>query len=165
LTSAGREGAALSRDLGRRVAVVHRPDLTHFEVSPFAPPNPVYAAAEALFAALGFDRGRLGHPEWNPLGDFIARGDRVIVKPNLVSSKNLNEKIVGEKLEASSTHGSLLRPVVEYALKAAGPTGKVTVVDTPVEGCEIEKIWSLADQRRRPIERTVDGPRGSELQR
>jgi uncharacterized protein (DUF362 family) len=140
LTSAGREGAALSVDLGRRVAVVHRPGLTHFALSPFAPPNPVHAAVEALFAALGLDRGRLGHPEWNPLGDVIARGDRVIVKPNLVSSKNLNEKIIGEKLEASSTHGSLLRPILEYALKAAGPTGKVTVVDTPVEGCEIEKI-------------------------
>jgi uncharacterized protein (DUF362 family) len=156
LTDAGREGASLGPDLGRRVAVVHRPGLTHFKASPFAPPNPVYEAIEVLFAALGLDRGRVGSPEWNPLGDVIARGDRVIVKPNLVSSKNLNEKIVGEKLEASSTHGSLLRPVVEYALKAAGPTGRVTVVDAPVEGCEIEKIVVplgiqdvMADLRRR----------------
>jgi uncharacterized protein (DUF362 family) len=156
LTSAGREGAAISPDLGRRVAVIHRPGLAHFKASPFAPPNPVYEAVEALFANLGLDRGRRGSPEWNPLGDVIARGDRVVVKPNLVSSKNLNEKIVGEKLEASSTHGSLLRPVVEYALKAAGPTGSVTVVDTPVEGCEIEKIVGplgiedvIADLRRR----------------
>ena len=140
MTGAGRDGAAVSRDLGRRVAVVHRPGLTHDKKSPFASPNPVYQAVEALFASLGLDRARSGSPEWNPLADVIARGDRVIVKPNLVSSKNLNEKIVGEKLEASSTHGSLLRPIVEYALKATGPTGKVTVVDTPVEGCEIEKV-------------------------
>jgi len=156
LTSVGREGAAVSGDLGCRVAIIHRPGLAHFKASPFAPPNPVYEAVEALFASLRLDDGRSGSPEWNPLGDVIARGDRVIVKPNLVSSKNLNEKIVGEKLEASSTHGSLLRPILEYALKAAGPTGKVTVVDTPVEGCEIEKIVGplgiehvIADLRRR----------------
>jgi uncharacterized protein (DUF362 family) len=156
LTNVGREGAAIGGDLARRVAVLHRPGLAHHQASPFAAPNPVYGAVEALFAALGLDRGRSGSPEWNPLGDVIARGDRVIVKPNLVSSKNLNEKIVGERLEASSTHGSLLRPIVEYALKATGPTGKVTVVDTPVEGCEIEKLVGalgisevIADLRRR----------------
>jgi uncharacterized protein (DUF362 family) len=127
-------------DLGHRVAVVHRPGLTYHREAPFGPPNPVYEAVESLFASLGLDRARRGTPEWNPLGDLVAPGDRVIVKPNFVSSKNLNEKITGEKLEASSTHGSLLRPVLEYALKAAGPRGKVTVVDTPVEGCEIEKV-------------------------
>ena len=156
MTAVGPEGAAVGRDLGRRVAIVHRPGLRHCKAAPFAAPNPVYEAVEALLVSLGLDRGRAGSPEWNPLGDVIAPGDRVIVKPNLVSSKNLNEKIVGEKLEASSTHGSLLRPIVEYALKAAGPTGKVTVVDTPVEGCELEKIVGplgildvIADLQRR----------------
>src|SRR5450432_3929713 len=122
-----------------RVAVVHRPGHGYYQVAPFAPPNPTYDAVETLFKSLGLDRARVGTPDWNPLGDVIARGDRVIVKPNLVSSKNLNEKIVGEKLEASSTHGSLLRPILEYALRATGPQGKVTVVDTPVEGCELDK--------------------------
>jgi uncharacterized protein (DUF362 family) len=123
-----------------RVAVVHRPGSSYYQTAPFAPPNPTYEAVETLFRSLGLDGGRVGTPDWNPLGDVIARGDRVIVKPNLVSSKNLNEKIVGEKLEASSTHGSLLRPILEYALRAAGPQGKVTVVDTPVEGCELDKV-------------------------
>jgi uncharacterized protein (DUF362 family) len=127
-------------DLAQRVAIVHRPGLRYESVAPFAPPNPVYEAIESLFGGLGLDRGRTGTPEWNPLGDLIAAGDHVIVKPNFVSSKNLNEKIVGEKLEASSTHGSLLRPVLEYALRAVGTKGKVSVVDTPVEGCELNKV-------------------------
>jgi uncharacterized protein (DUF362 family) len=110
------------------------------EAAPYDAPNPVYEAVEALFKALGLDRGRAGAPEWNPLGDLIAPGDRVIIKPNLVSSKNMHEKITGMKLSASSTHGSLLRPVLDYALRAAGPRGRVRVVDTPVEGCEIEKV-------------------------
>ena len=70
----------------------------------------------------------------------IAPGNRVIIKPNLVSSKNMHGKITGLKLAASSTHGSLLRPILDYALRAAGPRGRVRVVDTPVEGCGIEKV-------------------------
>lgn len=125
---------------GGRVVVVSRPGIGYAEGAPFDPPNPVYEAVEATLRGLGLDRGRAGTPEWNPLGDLIAPGDRVIVKPNLVSSKNLHEKITGRKLAASSTHGSLLRPILDYALRAAGPRGSVRVVDTPVEGCEIEKV-------------------------
>lgn len=124
----------------RTVAVVSRPGLPYFEQEPFARPNPVYEAVESLFMAMGLDAARAGTPEWNPLGDVIRPGDQVIVKPNLVSSRNLHEKIAGKKLQASSTHGSLLRPVLEYALRATGPSGRVRVVDSPVEGCEIEKV-------------------------
>jgi uncharacterized protein (DUF362 family) len=122
------------------VVVVHRPGLRYVHAAPYDAPNPVYEAVEATFRGLGLDRARAGSPEWNPLGDLIAPGDRVIVKPNLVSSKNLHEKITGKELAASSTHGSLLRPILDYALRAAGPRGRVRVVDTPVEGCEIEKV-------------------------
>lgn len=124
----------------RTVAVVSRPGLRYVDGPAGGSPGPVREAVEALFAGLGLDRARAGTPEWNPLGELIRPGDRVIVKPNLVSSRNLHEKIDGEKLQASSTHGSLLRPVLEYALRAAGPTGRVEVVDSPVEGCEIEKV-------------------------
>jgi uncharacterized protein (DUF362 family) len=126
--------------MSSRVVVVHRPELRYADRAPYDAPNPVYEAVEALFKGLGLDRARAGTPEWNPLGDLIAPGDRVIVKPNLVSSKNMHEKITGQMLAASSTHGSLLRPILDYALRAAGPRGRVRVVDSPVEGCEIEKV-------------------------
>ncbi len=124
----------------RRVVTVSRPGIRYVDKSPFDPPNPVYAAVESMFRNLGLDAANTSSPDWNPLGDLIRPGDRVIVKPNLVSSKNLHQKITGDLLEASSTHGSLLRPILDYALKAAGPQGQVRVVDTPVEGCEIEKV-------------------------
>ena len=127
-------------DNAARVACVSQQGLAYHEPPPFDPPNPVYAAVERLFRTLGLDRARVGTPDWNPLGDIITRGDRVIIKPNFVSSRNLHDKITGHKLRASSTHGSLLRPVLDYALKAAGPRGVVRVVDTPVEGCEVEKV-------------------------
>jgi hypothetical protein len=123
-----------------KVVVVSRPGLAYLEAAPYDPPNPVYEAVEAMLRDLGLDRARAGTPEWNPLGDLAGPGDHVIIKPNLVSSKNMHEKITGMKLAASSTHGSLLRPFLDYALKAVGPRGRVRVVDTPVEGCEIEKV-------------------------
>ena len=122
------------------VAVVHRPGLDYDRQHPYSPPGAVYEAVEALFRGLGLDAGRVGSPEWNPLGDVIAKGDRVIVKPNFVSSKDMHERLVGARLEASSTHASLLRPILDYALRAVGPRGFVRVVDTPVEGCELQKV-------------------------
>lgn len=127
-------------DHANRVASLRKPGLAYYEQAPFDPPNPVYEAVEQLFRVLGLDAARAGTPDWNPLGDLIEPGNRVIVKPNFVSSRNLHDKIVGKKLQASSTHGSLLRPVLDYALRAAGPRGQVRVVDTPVEGCELDKV-------------------------
>ena len=123
-----------------RIGVVHRPGLGYGREHPFAAPNPVYAAVDSLLVALGFDVAHAGTPAFNPLAELIGPGDRVIVKPNFVSARNLHEAISGAKLEASSTHASLLRPILDYALRAAGPRGQVTVVDTPVEGCELGQV-------------------------
>ncbi len=127
-------------DSQARVAAIVRPGLEYFRSHPFAPPNPVYLAVEELFRELSLDRARVGTPSWNPLADLISPGDKVVIKPNFVSSKNMHQKITGDKLEASSTHASLLRPILDYALKACGPQGRVSVVDTPVEGCELHKV-------------------------
>jgi len=130
----------MSGALANRVAVVSRPGVRYCDEPPFDPPNPVYEAVEATFVSLGLDRGRAGTPDWNPLGDLIAPGDRVIVKPNLVSSKNLHQRLTGRDLAASSTHGSVLRPVLDYVLRAVGPRGEVRVVDAPVEGCAVKEV-------------------------
>lgn len=139
-----------------RVVTISRPGLTYVDGAPYDPPNPVYETVEALFRELGLDRARAGTPDWNPLGDLIEPGNRVVIKPNLVSSKNRHEKIEGDKLKASSTHGSLLRPILDYAVKAAGPTGSVRIIDAPIEGCEVEKVAgplgvfaAIDDMRRR----------------
>ena len=117
-----------------------RPGLGYAGTPPFEPPNPVYEAVECTLRELGLDRARAGTPEWNPLGDLISPGDRVIIKPTLVASKNRHERITGPKLAASSTHGSFLRPVLDYALRAAGPRGQVRVADSPIEGCDVERV-------------------------
>jgi uncharacterized protein (DUF362 family) len=122
------------------VAVISRPGIRYCMDAPFDPPNPVYEMVEATFRSLGLDAARSGTPEWNPLGDLIAPGDRVVVKPNFVTSKNFHEHLRGEKLACSSTHGSVLRPIIDYVLRACGPRGVVKIVDTPVEGCNLSEV-------------------------
>jgi uncharacterized protein (DUF362 family) len=122
------------------VVVVSRPGVRYVLEAPFDPPNPVYEMVEAALRGLGFDAARAGTPDWNPLGALISPGDHVLIKPNFVTSKNFEEHLRGEKLACSSTHGSVLRPVIDYALRAVGPSGKVTIVDTPVEGCNLEEV-------------------------
>jgi uncharacterized protein (DUF362 family) len=124
----------------QRVVVVSRPGVRYVLEPPFDPPNPVYEMVESVFRGLGYDAARAGTPEWNPLGAIIEPGDRVLLKPNFVTSKNFEEHLRGEKLACSSTHGSVLRPIIDYALRACGPSGKVTIVDTPVEGCNLEEV-------------------------
>src|SRR4051812_44388179 len=122
------------------VVVVSRPGTHYVLEPPFDPPNPVYEMVEAALRGLGLDAARAGTPDWNPLADLIEPGDRVLIKPNFVTSKNFEEHLRGEKLACSSTHGSVLRPIIDYALRATGPRGKVTIVDTPVEGCNLEEV-------------------------
>ncbi len=125
-----------------RVAVVSRPGLAYppNAAAPFDPPGAVYGAVEDLFRTLGLDRARAGTPEWNPLGDVIAPGDRVVVKPNFVTNRYFHEELRGDRLDCSSTHGSVLRPVLDYAVRALRGRGRVDVVDTPVEGCDLEAV-------------------------
>ena len=122
------------------VVVFRDERLTYPETSPFDPPNPVYSAVEAMLARLGLDARRAGSETWNPLGDLVGPGSRVVIKPNLVTSRHFHERLRGDRLLASSTHASVLRPLIDYALRAVGDAGEVRIVDSPVEGCEVEQL-------------------------
>lgn len=101
---------------------------------PFDPPNHIDTAVRRAIAALGLDAEGAGTPEWNPFGVLVGPGDRVVIKPNFVTSKYFETHLAGDKLFCSSTHASVIRPLVDLARKAVGPEGRVTVVDSPIEG-------------------------------
>ena len=77
---------------------------------------------------------RAGTADWNPLGELVGPGGKVVIKPNFVTSKNFEAHLEGDKLFCSSTHASVIRPLVDLARTAVGPTGRVSVVDSPIEG-------------------------------
>ncbi len=102
--------------------------------APYAPrrtdgTNRVYPAVREALRLLGLDAGRFGTPGWNPLGEVVRPGDRVVVKPNLVRHFHGG----GLTTESLITHGSVIRAVLDYVLIALKGEGKITVGDSPLQ--------------------------------
>jgi uncharacterized protein (DUF362 family) len=71
-----------------------------------------------LYAPLGY-----GTPSWNPLSGLIQPGDVVLVKPNLVDDSAWKQGQI--------THPAFLRPILDYAVKACQPGGRVILGEGP----------------------------------
>lgn len=103
-------------------------------------PNPVYRAVRSVLRALGLDAGRFGTREWNPLGDLVPPGSRVVLKPNFIRHWNPGPGTVDSVI----THGSILRVAADYALLAVGPAGSVAIAEAPQQDCDFDRIRELA---------------------
>jgi uncharacterized protein (DUF362 family) len=106
-----------------------------------AAPNPAYAAVRAALHALGLDAGRFGTADWNPLGELVRRGGRVVLKPNFIRHWNPQP---GASVESVVTHGSVLRAAADYAFLATGPEGSVAIAEAPQMDCEWARIREIA---------------------
>lgn len=96
--------------------------------------NEVYGAVRQCLADLGLDKDRLGTPGWNPLGCWIHEGSTVLIKPNLV----LGSHPRGGDLDCLITHGSVIRPLLDYVLIASGGRARVVIGDAPLQGTVFE---------------------------
>jgi len=124
----GYEGLRPPYSPGRR-----HPELARLlELETPAPPNPVYSAVRRALAALGFDREAFGSEEWNPLGELVQPGQRVVLKPNFI--RHWNPSTDGT-LESVVTHVSLLRAIADYAFLAVGESGSVVIAEAPQQDC------------------------------
>jgi len=104
------------------------------------PENYVYAAVRDLLHELGFDRRHFGTPQWNPLRELVRPGDNVVIKPNLV----ISEHELGEiGLLASVAHGSVIRPLLDYAAIANENRGWITICDSPIKEVDFASITEV----------------------
>lgn len=106
--------------------------------------NAVFAAVRDMLVLLGLDHRNFGTPGWNPLGAYIRRGDRVVIKPNLV----LQEFGVQQGANCLTTHGSVIRAVLDYVYLAAGPEGQIAIADAPLQGADFERVVAQAGLRQ-----------------
>src|SRR6266446_4813694 len=106
--------------------------------------NGVYGAVRDVFRLLGLDKHNFGTPEWNPLSAYIRPGDKVVIKPNFV----LHEFGVQKGASCLTTHGSVLRAVLDYVYLATGPEGRIVIADAPLQGTEFERVVSDAGLRQ-----------------
>lgn len=101
-------------------------------------PNPVYRAVRELLRQAKLDAERFGTAAWNPLGQYIAPGDRVFVLCNFVTHRGCRE---GRRaFQAKCIHGSVLRAVLDYVLRAVGPGGSVAFGNAPLQSCMWDRV-------------------------
>jgi uncharacterized protein (DUF362 family) len=105
-------------------------------------PNPLYDGVRRVLADLDLDRARFGSPGWNPLGDLVAPGGRIVIKPNWVLHRNLGPG----GMDCMVTHPAVVRAAIDYALLAR--PREVVVGDAPLQGCDWD---ALMDYGYRPV--------------
>jgi len=103
-------------------------------------PNPVYAGVRECFRLLGLDGERFGTPQWNPLGEWIRPGMRVLIKPNLVRHYHP----YGLSTDAIYTHASVIRAVADYAWLALAGKGELAIADAPLQSCDFGEVCRLS---------------------
>ena len=125
--------------------------------------NLAFALVRRSLAEYGCDSARAGTSGWNPLSDWIPRGARVFVQPNLVLHRRRWES--PSQFEAQVTHGSILRAVLDYALLAAGDSGTIRFGNAPLQGANFDRAAGEAGllalgryyhRRGAPVEGPID---------
>src|SRR5438132_4982774 len=82
--------------------------------------NLVYEGVRAVFRLWGLDDKRFGTPDWNPLGEFLRPGERVLIKPNFIKESHPRDP---DGWKYTVTHGSIIRAVADYIWKALDGRG------------------------------------------
>src|SRR4030043_384669 len=98
--------------------------------------NSVYQGIRELLHLLNLDNKNFNTPVWNPLGEFISPGDRVVIKPNFV----IDSRDRQEGIDPLITHPSVIRAVVDYVIIALNGRGEVIICDTPQNNCNGRKL-------------------------
>ena len=107
------------------------------------PFNEVYAAVRDALHGLGLDDARFGTPEWNPIGDLVPAGKRIVLKPNLIRHWNPADDGRGGTVDSVITHGAVIRAVADYAMIAAGLEGSVAIAEAPQMDCDFDEIRKI----------------------
>lgn len=102
-------------------------------VNPTANDNLVYAAIRKCFLDLGMDCENYGTQLWNPLKEIIHKGDKVLLKPNLVVSEHPD-------LSCIVTNPAIVRAVLDYVCIALKGTGEIIVGDAPMQRCDFNEL-------------------------
>lgn len=105
----------------------------------------IYDSFRKLMYEMGFDKENYNKSNWNPFSEFIKKGDKVLIKPNLVNHKNA---IAENGTDCLITNFSVIRPIIDYTIIALNGTGKIIVGDAPVQDCnfsEVIKLYNLID--------------------
>jgi uncharacterized protein (DUF362 family) len=72
------------------------------------------------------------------LAALVGPGQRVVIKPNFVSSRNFHERYGRDDFLCCCTHPSVIRPVIDLAWRALGGRGTISIAEAPLEGGQFD---------------------------
>ena len=102
---------------------------------PFDPENHVYPLVrEALFRHLGGYDTKTKRVDLSALRR-LGEAKRIVVNPNWVRQQDQIENCI-------TTHGSVLRPLLDYLLLAFGDTSHIVVADIPLQSSDLDQTWA-----------------------
>lgn len=104
------------------------------------PGNEVYAGVRNVLRLSGLDRDAYGTDRWNPLGDLIEPGMTVFIKPNTVRHYNTE----GHDVLSIINHASVLRPILDYTVRALRGEGRIIIGDSQVIFGQFDKAYEAA---------------------
>jgi len=159
-----------------KISFIHDKNVTHYcKEAPFDPPaaypelpfvkkinkeNSVYPMVRNLLWKIGLDAENFKTENWNPFKEIIKPGDKVLIKPNLVTHIHY---LGQESLYGSITHGSFIRPIIDYVHLAQKGNGSIVVADNPVEHTDFESIMRFTGIKRMVEELYSKGYDGLEV--
>ncbi len=154
-----RVGAVVVSVRSQRVAIARAGECAYPRTAPFAPSerypelpaatpvdtdtNAAYAAVRDALRHLGLDEARFGTADWNPLGEVVRPGARVLLKPNLVRHENHGPG----GTDCLVTHGSVVRAALDYVLVALRGEGEVWIGDAPIQSCVFDRVLDVTGLR------------------
>jgi len=106
-------------------------------------PNYVYRAVRESLRLLGCDTEKVGSKEWNPLGFLIEPGDRVFIKPNLLTHEYRNSFGHNGDIYSVITHPSIVRAVADYAAIALKGQGEIIIGDNPCIDADFNRLLEI----------------------
>jgi len=99
-------------------------------------PNSVYRQVREALHLLGCDDESYDTPLWNPMSGLIRPGNRVLLKPNMVTHRHPR----GGDLFAVVTHPAVIRAMVDYAFIALQGDGQIVIADAPQIDCDFDLL-------------------------
>lgn len=94
--------------------------------------NNVYREVRLALFNLGLDKSNFGTKEWSPFREIIKPNDKVVIKPNLVMNAPNQDSV--------TTHGSVIRPVIDFVWKALDGKGNIYICDAPMAPADFKEI-------------------------
>ncbi|MBM3307265.1 MAG: DUF362 domain-containing protein [Candidatus Eisenbacteria bacterium] len=98
-----------------------------------------YEPAAVKAAVLDVLRGVLGTSDANPLRGFVAPGDTVLIKPNMIRQSHVHD----ESWEQVMTHGTVIAAVAELCCEALAGRGRVVIGDGPQNDADFDAVRAV----------------------